>query len=235
MTDPSSLEQGLTLSAAIRRYSDPETWVAYIAIRKKNSGGRTVANGITRDEPLEVYHGRISQGLRALRQDKHKETRIWMELLQAFLGRLRRGEIVAYGYPKPRSVSVVDRLPIPPDLWHDRPEIDWRRSKTAGNGLSFVSVRILESQTDERSAVDPGRNDGPGRPTLRPYIMAEFRRRANADELEKTLARQARVLRAWVKRAHPEKAPPQVRSIENMIRAEYREIVPLPHSGKRIQ
>jgi hypothetical protein len=62
----------------------------------------------------------------------------------------------------------------------------------------------------------------PGRPSLMAAIVQELERRASANSLEPSLAREAEVLFQWAREHFPGEQTPKPRSIENGIREEYR-------------
>ena len=67
----------------------------------------------------------------------------------------------------------------------------------------------------------------PGRPPLSKHLIEdELRRRASAGLNAETLAEEAEALLGWLREAHPDHAPPTVRTIENNIRDEYRRLRP---------
>ncbi len=63
----------------------------------------------------------------------------------------------------------------------------------------------------------------PGRPTIRHLIEQEFERRVTDKVFETTLRREAEVLLKWVETTHPQAPTPTAKSIENLIRSQYRE------------
>ena len=64
----------------------------------------------------------------------------------------------------------------------------------------------------------------PGRPTAKHLYTAELERRGGAKTLEDTAAAQARALHEWLGSDHPKVARGTVRTIENNIRAAFREL-----------
>jgi hypothetical protein len=64
----------------------------------------------------------------------------------------------------------------------------------------------------------------PGRPEKYiSLVLAEFHRRVKAGRVEPSLAGQSRELQSWFHATHPEKQAPTAKTIENRLRAEYRE------------
>jgi hypothetical protein len=66
------------------------------------------------------------------------------------------------------------------------------------------------------------RTGAPGRPSCMQYVLDEFQRRIEIGQLEPSgVARQAEVLREWVRNEHPHEKPPTVKTIANNIRRVY--------------
>ncbi len=213
MSKPSRPEDGLTIQEAIARFSDAEMWSAYRAAGRK----------IPRLAPAIV--GSLRH--RELEQDRQLFKCLGWKLRHAFQDKLQRGELFAYGYSIPRSPDDA-RVPVPVDLWHDRAKISWENSSISADGLEFVSVRIYGPEKDRPVPVNLYRTGLSGRPSIKHLILGELERRVKARDLKPILAHEAKALREWAESTHPKAPTPAARAIENMIRDEYRKIVPLP-------
>lgn len=75
-------------------------------------------------------------------------------------------------------------------------------------------IRVIWPFTTE----PPQKTGAPGRPSSAHLVAAEFERIVAAGEIRKTLAEQARVLEAWLKKRHPPEKPMTPKTIENRIR-----------------
>lgn len=96
-----------------------------------------------------------------------------------------------------------------------------RRRATATTPVSAHDDRQPESP---REAAPMPTTGTPGRPEKHiSLVVAEFERRAKAGRIEASLAQQSRVLEAWFKASHPDKQAPTAKTIENRLRAQYRE------------
>lgn len=65
-------------------------------------------------------------------------------------------------------------------------------------------------------------HDGPGRPSTFHLIDGEFEQRMERNLLESSLSKEALVLSAWFRTAHPHCQPYQPKTIANRLRARYR-------------
>ncbi len=70
--------------------------------------------------------------------------------------------------------------------------------------------------------LDPYHTGLPGKPTIGPLILEKFRKRVEAGTFHLTLAEEATALINWATSEHPEAAKPISRSVQNLIRDEYR-------------
>ena len=127
------------------------------------------------------------------------------------------------GFNKPRIVS---------NFWGENPP-PWDLLATAkieeyGSGvrtlfenlaLSVADAGAWMKQYDEENLP----TGAPGKPSMMHLIFTEFQRRTNANdtEVEHTNAAEARSLRDWLVKKHPEGNIPTARTIENRIREEY--------------
>ena len=61
----------------------------------------------------------------------------------------------------------------------------------------------MPKDSQPKYQIDPYRTGFPGRPTLASLLTTELRRRAEAELLEPTLAKEAAALRRWANDTHP--------------------------------
>ncbi len=98
----------------------------------------------------------------------------------AFFDQVFSRELIGYGYAVPRRPEDVPTR-IPDDVWEGK--IDWSKSAVNGSGLSFVSVRLVDSEydhtvpdamPDEESMPTPPESSKVGRPTKKQLILEAF-------------------------------------------------------------
>jgi hypothetical protein len=95
----------------------------------------------------------------------------------------------------------------------------------AGSMSEGGAMHPPPKETDGKPAMaDPYKSGLPGKPTIKHLVLAEFERRAGAGDAEKTLEKEAAVLRLWASKEHREASTPSARTIENQIRPRYREL-----------
>ena len=233
-----NVDKGLPLFPAIRTFSDPAAWAALEKLLdvKENPGEKA---GWTAQEWAR-YDIRMMLPLGLAFPDSASPASLknlqawhrWVILRTGFHTRLQSGELVATGYVKP--VKHDDRrIVIDPDMWGFL-EPDFRDSTASGGGMEIIHVAVHPpgseasaisgelAASDTAVSPDRYRTGFPGRPTIKDFILAEFQRRAEAGEVERTLAAEARVLQKWAKQEYPEAPALAPRTIENQIRAEYR-------------
>ena len=67
------------------------------------------------------------------------------------------------------------------------------------------------------------RTGAPGRPSSIYLVEIEFRARCARNEVESSLAQEADVLAAWLRKEHPNSPPLKAKTIKNKLRASYRQ------------
>ena len=145
------------------------------------------------------------------------------ELIRDFVGKLRRGKLIAEGFQTPMRPDS-QRIRIATDLW-DVLTPNFQTSSATGGGLTFEGVRITSAHFVEDApspTVDPYRTGAPGRPTSRGLVAAEFERRRDAGEVLDTLAAEAKALQKWLAKVHQTAPRMTDKTIKNVIRPAYR-------------
>ena len=94
----------------------------------------------------------------------------------------------------------------------------WRRSHQKGY------ARPGSQSDDTEHGLDPTKSGMPGRPSPKHLYLKEMKRRAKEDLLQDSLAQEARDLWDWMDQKHPELNRGRVKSIENVIRDDYRRL-----------
>jgi hypothetical protein len=158
------------------------------------------------------------------------DAKAWKEGANSLLRSIRNGEVRSY-----RNGNVA------PDFWMDR-TLEWREAQCYRfdrKDLRRLIRGFDENETKKSVAEAPARaQDGAaagtaapyrsglqGRPTCKPLLARELKRRREAGEVLSTMSAEARHLAAWVRRAYPEAAQATAKTIQNSLRPELREAV----------
>jgi hypothetical protein len=84
--------------------------------------------------------------------------------------------------------------------------------------------RIIDKLLAQHPEPNASNTGAPGRPTKGVHLIhAEFKRRAATNACATTLHEEAISLRDWYRRQYAKEAPPTVKTIENNLRADYRQ------------
>ena len=117
-------------------------------------------------------------------------------------------------------------------LWGENPPpcalLATAKIEDYGSGTHPLLENLALSEADARAWMEQYNEENlptgaPGKPSMMRLIFTEFQRRTNANdtEVEHTNAAEARSLRDWLVKKHPEGNIPTARTIENRIREEY--------------
>jgi hypothetical protein len=74
--------------------------------------------------------------------------RIEEKMQQELMRHIWHHRLFTYGYVLPRSIEDVP-VRIPDDFWAGK--VDWEKSAVEGNGLSFISVRIVHPNSEKQT------------------------------------------------------------------------------------
>jgi hypothetical protein len=105
---------------------------------------------------------------------------------------------------------------------HSAIRIAQKHNSPVGSDAAFAAKQIFSPLTVPSATLDARWHDGPGRPSSFQLIESEFERRKMDNALEPSLNKQAEVLSAWFKSAHPRLQPYQPKTIVNRLRVQYR-------------
>ena len=154
---------GLPLREALEAFSDPERWAAYR--RLPSGGGLLVVHSPYVDGPDAEIANAAARQQHAARREKQAA---WRRLVEAFVARLRAGELVASGVVVPLRVDNP-RVAIPAGRWRVL-QPDFRRSAAKGGGLEVIDilVRHTVAAPETTSAREHGAAAGPGAVAPRP-------------------------------------------------------------------
>lgn len=221
-----NVDKGLPLFEAVRTYSDPASWATLesllpIGLDPPERDKWTPHDWPRHDFKIMLQLGFVLRGQSSTFRTKNFEAWLqWGALSTAFLKRLQSGELVATGYVASPKLDDPRRT-IPADKWAFL-KPDFLNSTASGGGVEVVHVLVHPPGFDASAmSPDPYRTGLPGKPSIKHLILGEFRRRATADEVQPTLAAEARALHEWAKREHTQAPTPTPRTIQNHIRLEY--------------
>lgn len=209
------------LATAFRVHADPQLLNQY---RQKTEQlereGRWQYVGNVRNPEGYVLSEFDSHGHGLLREQQEIVARIE----EGFMSKLQSGALAAWAR---EGSPLTPWRTIPPSAWRTLTLGDVMKGTANGPGVALFDIRVgvpVALTTPEPVAVPPLPETGaPGRPSHMHLIIAEFERRAQAGELENSLAREAATLAAWFKANHPGKQPLTPKAVENRIRRDYRE------------
>jgi hypothetical protein len=140
---------------------------------------------------------------------KNDERRDIFSKMQIDLVRnLRNGQFIGVGYCEPRKPTDFPAL-IPRDIWDDQFNVDWKQSKVAGNGLSFLSVKILPSDNlPQQYDAEPINHKPPkkvGRPSVKQKIWDAYEILRDEDSIDfnKPQTHMYPQIREWLTKRFP--------------------------------
>ena len=130
------------------------------------------------------------------------------------------------------SAVARDELPgrLGPRGWITSREALLAFAKKKGQTPPFLFPeerhKSTHSELEARSSLaDPYKTGLAGKPSIRHFILPEFRRRVAENGNETSLAKEAQALCDWARTEHPEAPTPTARTIENLLRPEFRRLV----------
>lgn len=148
---------GLPLEESFRRYT-PEDLLEMLEGASHEDIRRLISGGLSHDDEGILTEGAEESGR------KHAE----QMAVDAFVEKVRTGDLVLYGFREPRSPGV-GRVKVEHDVLSasDR-KVDWGRSALSGNGFSYVDVMGLLGARVETLCgaalappTEPGSRDAP--------------------------------------------------------------------------
>lgn len=154
------------------------------------------------------------------------------------VNRLWQGDLVAFGYEKPRRMSSeVHRLPA--RLWNGH--IDWHTSSLVSQGLELVEIRVLTQErvsktsslfefldsygTEAQSSTDTPHVEAgrTGRPTIKGYLEDAFAAldAAGLIDVQKPAKAHYPLVRHWLQENKPEAGATKDKPSDEGIRAHF--------------
>jgi hypothetical protein len=208
MNERDKQEPGLSLDAAVERWTPKEVWQRYRQIAKEEIPLIIPAN----PNPL-------SEEARHLRA----------QIEQILIDKLRRGELIASGLPLPLDADTR-RRDISSELW-SRLKLDIRRQEASGDGLQIVELRFRTASVakSERAPaaveeIELPPNRSAGRPSIMPMIEAEMRRHSGRGLIKRSLRQEAKVLAIWARQQFEDAHVPKPESIARKLGRVYKEL-----------
>ena len=211
---PASLpDNALPLREAIRRFVSEDLWRAYEQAaeeRKKVPRRPSYLSTSVREWEAERTN-RAARQMCSSRPDMHKA---WAAIQRALIEQLVSGELTAFAQADPPFGPW--RL-IPAAAWHSLHIKDVRHGRVMGPNIDLTGLHVMAVN---RSVAPVMRTGTQGRPNQGiHFIMAEFERRHDAGNTERSRLREAEWLLAWFHAHHPDKQPPTVKTIYNNLPA----------------
>lgn len=190
-------EDGHTLWQALFKCTDPDKAKAF----------STYINGppqsVVLDALLEaVQGGNNPSGLADAQRHLKAGEQLRTEVEADLVGQIVAGRLLAVGYALPRSPDDPLRY-VPDDVWSGK--IDFHASTVRGNGLEFISIRIIRPEAITGKPKEARR---PGRPSRSDQVIAAFNALDAEDEIDRStsLSSHFEAVRHRVKVLYPEGA-----------------------------
>ena len=218
LVDPDPPNGSVPLLDAMRRFLPAEMWDDFDRARIANDKGNSPTRPDYWSMPLTdwvdakaVYRG--SRRTRPVRADPYLA---WNALLSAFKLKFQTGELLAFGQVDP---PFGPWQVITASAWGDARISNVQKGKVSFGPKEIYGLHVLPLN-DEGSLPTglPGRRSKGAE-----LIRIEFNRRATARVFEPTLAAESRWLADWYHQTHPKNQRVTAKTIENNLRAPYRE------------
>lgn len=214
------------LAIAYRVHADPDLMAAYHRKKKQvEHEGRWEYVGNVRDPDYYVLSEFDSHGQRLVAEQKQ----ILMQIEDDLMSKLRRGVLTIWAR---EGSPLAPWRRIPASAWRTLKLDDVIKGTAKGPGVELFDIRVgvpvAEKAPEPIPAPPLPQTGSPGRPTNMHLVVAEFRRRVQGGQLERSLAREAATLAAWFEANHPDKQPLTAKAIENKVRKDYRQAVTKP-------
>lgn len=181
--------------------------------------GRWQYVGNVRNPDYSVLSEFDSHGQRLRKQQQA----IFAQIDDLLMAKLRRGILSAWAR---EGSPVAQWRAIPSSAWQSLKLEDLQSGTLTARGVTLFDTRVgVPVKVNEPAPVPapPSSETGaPGRPSNMHLVVSRFEERANAGQLETSLAREAATLAAWFAANHPDKQALTARTIENKIRSDYR-------------
>lgn len=209
------------LAIAFRVHADPELLAEYHRLKDRlQREGKWHYVGSPRNPECYVLSEFDSHGQQIL----HEQRMILAEIEEGIMSKLRRGLLTVWAR---EGSPVAPFRAVPASAWRTLKLDDVVKGTAKAPGVSLFDIRVgipVVAKEPEPVPAPPLPETGaPGRPSHMHLIIAEFKRRVEGGQLERSLAREAATLAGWFMANHPDKQPLTAKAIENKLRDDYRE------------
>lgn len=220
---PPEAAESQHLPTAFRVHADAELLAEYYRLKDRlRREGKWHYVGSPRDPEYYVLSEFDSHG----RQLLHEQRTVLTEIEEGVMSKLRRGLLTVWA--REGSPVAPFRI-IPASAWRTMKLDDVVKGTAKAPGVTLFDIRIgvpgAEKTPEQAPAPPLPKTGSPGRPSHMHLVIAEFRRRVQGGQLERSLAREAATLAAWFEANHPHKQPLTAKAIENKLRKDYRQAI----------
>ena len=205
----------IPLSDAMQRFLPAEMWEEYDRAIEERQNLPMRPNFFSTqmhdwEEEKSAYKSKAQT-----RSAKADPNQVWADMVAAIKAKLEAGELTGFAQDDP---------PFGP--WRAIPASAWRalRIKNVARGQATNgTVTLNDIHILPHGPADNLRTGVPGRPSKGiEIIRAEFERRVTAGEIAASLAAESRELADWYSQTYPESPRPTPKTIENILRSDYR-------------
>ena len=218
---PPEAGDALPLAIAFRVHADAKLVAKYHYLKDRlENEGRWQYVGSATDPDYYVLDEFDGHGQQILRE----QHAILAEIEGGLMSKLRRGQLTVWAR---EGSPLAPFQVIPASAWHTIKLDDVIKGTAKGPGVKLFDVRVgvpVTKKAPEPIPTPPLPETGsPGRPSHMHLVIAEFKRRAQGGQLERSLAREPATLAKWFEVNHPDKQRLTAKTIENRIRRDYRQ------------
>jgi hypothetical protein len=140
--------------------------------------------------------------------------RLWAQMKHAMVEQLIEGSLIAFAQTDPPFGAW---RPIPAAAWHNLKIKDVRHGRVIGPNVDLTGLHVMAVDRSVAPVMSTGTQGRPNKGIH--FIMAEFERRHDTGNTERSRLREAEWLLAWFRAHHPDKQPPTVKTIYNNLPA----------------
>lgn len=178
-----------------------------------------------------VYHGELVEAI-----EQAVSEFAWCQILQAFFAKLAAGDLLTEGVAEV-DIYEMKTTPISKRWWSRDIVVHLRSGEIwePRGDRRWSDIKVVRDQRSQTDTDQPARSGAAGRPSSMHYVEPEFERRAQSGLMKPTLKQEAATLEKWLKATHPRAPSLKAKSIENRLRARYRQLQPRSNSSRRPQ
>ena len=209
--------KALPLHEAMEAFLPKELWAEYAraikALEEKKWPVRPSyfsMHGREWREAMEWYEVAIQPA----REAEASLNRIRAQMTRAVVEQLIEGHLIAFAQTEPPFGAW---RPIPAAAWHNLKIKDVRHGRVIGPNVDLTGLQVMAVDRSVAHVMSTGKQGQPNKGIH--FIMAEFERRHDAGDTERSRMREAERLLAWFRTHHPDKQPPTAKTIYNNLPA----------------